>query len=337
MVLGTRMRDSLLQQVAQCLMQLAQSASTSDVVDALEGLLDRLPAKWHTLDVYEEGRRKRLASHRCPKAFESLVARFGIAKRQDGTYQGKFADVTLVMAKAANPSADQFAVCAIGLPKRSPLNDVTATACLGALLQDALSRLFLAEVLSRRAAMLTAFAELTDSSVGVFGQQGAAIESYPAEFPRSLGSALADRLTASSPRSRGETASLPTVVVQDADGSYEGRQKWVRPERVLENQYLVSLAHRRSASTPAVPDHLRKYGLSKREFQVAELVFMGQTNQLIADRLFISRDTVKTHCRRIFGKLGIARRTQILELLGLLGQADKNQSFSDRALPGTND
>jgi DNA-binding CsgD family transcriptional regulator len=65
----------------------------------------------------------------------------------------------------------------------------------------------------------------------------------------------------------------------------------------------------------AVTDKLQHYGLSKRESQVAALVFTGKTNQLIADTLSISRDTVKTHCKHIFGKLGISRRTEFLRVM----------------------
>jgi len=65
-----------------------------------------------------------------------------------------------------------------------------------------------------------------------------------------------------------------------------------------------------------VAERLKSYGLSRRESQVAELVFTGKTNRRIADTLFISRDTVKTHCRHIFGKLVISRRTEFLSVLG---------------------
>ena len=48
---------------------------------------------------------------------------------------------------------------------------------------------------------------------------------------------------------------------------------------------------------------------------MAALVFSGVTNQRIAEQLFISRDTVKSHCRKIFDKLGISRRTEFLRLV----------------------
>lgn len=50
--------------------------------------------------------------------------------------------------------------------------------------------------------------------------------------------------------------------------------------------------------------------LSQREIEVLKLVAQGNSNQQIADLLFISLHTVKTHARRINGKLGVERRTQ---------------------------
>ncbi|WLG94993.1 LuxR C-terminal-related transcriptional regulator [Pseudomonas sp. FP198] len=50
--------------------------------------------------------------------------------------------------------------------------------------------------------------------------------------------------------------------------------------------------------------------LSQRELEVLELIAQGHSNQQIAERLFISLHTVKTHARRIHSKLGVQRRTQ---------------------------
>jgi ATP/maltotriose-dependent transcriptional regulator MalT len=59
--------------------------------------------------------------------------------------------------------------------------------------------------------------------------------------------------------------------------------------------------------------------LSQREIEVLELVALGNSNQQIADQLFISLHTVKTHARRINGKLGVERRTQAVAKAKMLG------------------
>jgi LuxR family maltose regulon positive regulatory protein len=50
--------------------------------------------------------------------------------------------------------------------------------------------------------------------------------------------------------------------------------------------------------------------LSERELEVLQLIAEGLTNQEIADRLFLSLNTVKVHTRNIYGKLGVSSRTQ---------------------------
>ena len=51
-------------------------------------------------------------------------------------------------------------------------------------------------------------------------------------------------------------------------------------------------------------------GLSQRESEVLELMVRGQSNRSIASRLIIGEETVKTHVRSIFRKLGVTDRTQ---------------------------
>ena len=62
--------------------------------------------------------------------------------------------------------------------------------------------------------------------------------------------------------------------------------------------------------------------LSHRELEVLELIAQGHSNQQIAEQLFISLHTVKTHARRIHSKLGVQRRTQAVakaKVMGVMG------------------
>jgi DNA-binding NarL/FixJ family response regulator len=50
--------------------------------------------------------------------------------------------------------------------------------------------------------------------------------------------------------------------------------------------------------------------LTAREKEVLELVYMGATNDMVASKLFISPNTVKTHIYRIYKKIGVTSRFQ---------------------------
>ena len=54
-------------------------------------------------------------------------------------------------------------------------------------------------------------------------------------------------------------------------------------------------------------------GISKRELEVLQLMAQGLSNGEIAERLFVSLPTVKTHGARLFEKLDVKRRTQAVE------------------------
>jgi two-component system, NarL family, response regulator LiaR len=54
-------------------------------------------------------------------------------------------------------------------------------------------------------------------------------------------------------------------------------------------------------------------GITDRELEILTLIARGLSNREIATQLFVSENTVKTHCSRAFGKLGAARRTQAVQ------------------------
>ena len=58
---------------------------------------------------------------------------------------------------------------------------------------------------------------------------------------------------------------------------------------------------------------LKQLGISKREYEVLELIAHGLSNQEIADKLFVSTSTVKTHTSNLFAKLDARRRTQAIQ------------------------
>ena len=54
-------------------------------------------------------------------------------------------------------------------------------------------------------------------------------------------------------------------------------------------------------------------GISDREYQVLELLAQGHSNREIADQLFVSPNTVKTHLGNLYSKLEVSRRTQAVQ------------------------
>jgi DNA-binding CsgD family transcriptional regulator len=59
---------------------------------------------------------------------------------------------------------------------------------------------------------------------------------------------------------------------------------------------------------------LAELAVTPRELEILEAVAEGLSNREIAERLFVSENTVKTHAARLFDKLGARRRTQAVQL-----------------------
>ncbi len=73
-------------------------------------------------------------------------------------------------------------------------------------------------------------------------------------------------------------------------------------ERVVSQKTQPSLPE---SISPALAE------LTPRELDVARLVAIGATNQEIAQKLFISESTVKTHINSIFNRLNFKNRSQL--------------------------
>jgi two-component system, NarL family, response regulator LiaR len=71
-----------------------------------------------------------------------------------------------------------------------------------------------------------------------------------------------------------------------------------------------------SKARPGPPGHAAQQtlGITARELEILTLVARGLSNREIATQLFVSENTVKTHCARAFDKLGAKRRTQAVQL-----------------------
>ena len=62
------------------------------------------------------------------------------------------------------------------------------------------------------------------------------------------------------------------------------------------------------------PERLGELGITPRELEILDLIASGLSNREIAEKLFVSENTVKTHASRLFDKLGARRRTQAVQI-----------------------
>jgi len=58
---------------------------------------------------------------------------------------------------------------------------------------------------------------------------------------------------------------------------------------------------------------VEELGITPRELEILEAIAAGLSNREIAERLFVSENTVKTHAARLFDKLSARRRTQAVQ------------------------
>ncbi len=65
-------------------------------------------------------------------------------------------------------------------------------------------------------------------------------------------------------------------------------------------------------------NNLEKLKLSSREYEVLQLLARGHSNADIAEKLFLSISTVKTHVSNLFIKMDVKSRTQAIEKAGRL-------------------
>ncbi len=77
----------------------------------------------------------------------------------------------------------------------------------------------------------------------------------------------------------------------------------------------VQVVHLAAATEPFTPDgqRLAELTITPRELEILGLIAAGLSNREIAERLFVSENTVKTHSSRLFDKLGAKRRTQAVQ------------------------
>ncbi len=93
-------------------------------------------------------------------------------------------------------------------------------------------------------------------------------------------------------------------------GIWAGR-KLTHKSKVVETSLVAEFQPKEEA--------MKRLGITPRELDVLEQMAQGLSNQEIAEKLFVSLNTVKTHSSNVFSKLDAQRRTQAIQKAKELG------------------
>ena len=96
------------------------------------------------------------------------------------------------------------------------------------------------------------------------------------------------------------------AVIFTAVGIYFGL-RWTRQKEVV---VVREVRVRDDGPFVLNADKLKEVGLTPREHEILGLIAEGLSNREIAERLFVSENTIKTHSSRVFEKMGVSRRVQ---------------------------
>lgn len=102
-------------------------------------------------------------------------------------------------------------------------------------------------------------------------------------------------------------------------GLWLGRKLTRTRETVVVREVPVEVRVEVPVEVPVGPfernaERLSALGITPRELDILEAMAAGHSNREIAERLYVSENTVKTHAARLFDKLAAKRRTQAVQL-----------------------
>jgi LuxR family maltose regulon positive regulatory protein len=103
----------------------------------------------------------------------------------------------------------------------------------------------------------------------------------------------------------------PIQKLLEAGGSRQKQQHYVRT-------LLLAFAEESGRAPEGLQGELPEK-LTDREYEVLKLIAAGHSNRQIQDELVISKNTVRTHIKHLYGKLGVSSRTQAVKRANELG------------------
>ncbi len=110
------------------------------------------------------------------------------------------------------------------------------------------------------------------------------------------------------------TRKKPDAIVQEKIVQERIVKETIVQEKIVEQTVIKEVPV--PVAGPFVVDETRvsEFGITARELEILGLIASGLSNREIADRLFVSENTVKTHSSRLFDKIGAKRRTQAVQI-----------------------
>ena len=98
-------------------------------------------------------------------------------------------------------------------------------------------------------------------------------------------------------------------------GIWLGLRLTRKEQIVVERELIIEREVPVLAGTPFAINEkrLQELAITKRELEILGLIANGLSNREIAEKLFVSENTVKTHSSRLFDKLSARRRTQAVQ------------------------
>jgi DNA-binding CsgD family transcriptional regulator len=134
------------------------------------------------------------------------------------------------------------------------------------------------------------------------------------DLPRALRTVVLSLRRALSPERARDEESVPTLRARARSGRWVtlyGSLTEATPERRSETVIIIEP----TKPEELLPFSMTAYGLSPREEELVKLVVRGLSTTQISRTLFISEHTVQNHLRRVFEKVGVRSRGELVKRL----------------------
>lgn len=79
------------------------------------------------------------------------------------------------------------------------------------------------------------------------------------------------------------------------------------------NELKDKVNSKQAISNQNIAENIEDFNLSKREIEVFTLITQGLSNDEIAEKMFVSKNTIKTHIKNIYSKLDVKNRIQAIK------------------------